>query len=384
MKALLLTEYWPPQVGGVQNYLTQVAGNLSAGSVDVVAPLLPKGVSEGTYGPGVGSIFRTRWFWPVVKPSWFFLWRTLTRITAATHYDVTLCGKGLVEGLLGYYLKKKRGTPYVVFTYAMEINAWTATARNKRKLIKVLTNADRVVYINEVTKKELLHLGVQEKQLVKIWPGIDERFFADSTDSEVLKKYNIQPPYILAVGRLIPRKGFDTLIEAFSEIEQTRFANVQLVIVGDGPEKESLQHVASDSFVQKSVVFLSDVPDADLPALYRGAHVFALTPRPVAGDIEGFGMVYIEAAAAAVPAIATVTGGVPEAVLHKETGIVVQPDSPSAVAEALSLLLSDTALRETLGRQAQKRAADQFRWKKRVLLVKGMIDAIIAEQVLRS
>ncbi len=381
MKALLLTEYWPPQIGGIQNYLTQMAGHLSPGSIDVVAPLPGKNRTEVVYGAGIGKVYRARWLWPVIKPAWYPLWRQLLSITRDTHYDLTLCGKGLVDGLLGYYLKQKRGIPYVVFTYAMEINTWCATRRNKKKLIKVLTNADRVVYINDITKGQLLALGVQEKQLVKIWPGIDDRYFNPTPAVDIEEVYGLSEPYILCVARLVARKGIDTLIEAFSEIEQTRFGNVHLAIVGEGPEREELERLADQVFVKNSVHFLGAVPDMHLPTLYSNARVFALTPRSVDGDIEGFGMVYIEAAASGVPAIGTQTGGVPEAVVHNQTGLLVQPDSPAEVANALSLLLANPSLRQTLGTQGQRRAFNQFRWPKRALLVKGMIDAIVAEQV---
>lgn len=369
MKILLLAENWPPRVGGIENYLTHIAAGLPKGSVTVVEPS------------------KKRFFWPIIEPSWLPLFISLFRQAKREQYDAVLCGKALFEGLIGYYLKKHLGIPYVVCTYAMEIETWAKNARQKRKLMRVLRNADRVVYINDVTKQSLLNLGVTEKQLVKIWPGVDDAYFTRPTEersAQVLKKYAVKKPYILCVSRLIKRKGIDTLIEAFAELDQIKHTSTQLVIVGDGPERQALQELSQQNWMDKSIAFLGHVPDADLSVFYAGAEFFALTPRPLDNDFEGFGIVYLEAAAAGLPVIATKTGGASEAVLHKETGLVVQPDSVPAVKEALEYLLTKPDERQRMGDLARQRAWDQFRWSKRSLLVKGLFDALLAEQVLRK
>jgi len=185
----------------------------------------------------------------------------------------------------------------------------------------------------------------------------------------VLKKYDIRRPYILSVGRLIERKGFDRLIEAFGQLEQTEFGNMQLVIAGDGPQLAALQNVVEKELIDSSVLFLPEVPHVDLPKLYAGATVFALTPREINGDIEGFGLVYLEAAAQGTPAVATRTGGVSEAVIDGGTGIVVEPENISAVKQALSKLLKDQAFREKLGEAAKRRAEREFNWTERIKVI---------------
>lgn len=362
MKVLLLAENWPPRVGGIENYLTNIKWHMPPGSVETVTP------------------DKKRFFWPVIKPAWLPLTVSLYRQAKKEKYDVVLCGKALFEGLVGYYLKKRLGIPYVVFTYAMEVEKWSSEPREFKKLAKVLTNADRVVYINDITKESLLKLGVAEKQLVKIWPGVDERFLhkvGEEDLNRVLRTHNVKRPYIITVARLIARKGIDVLIEAYSSLDQTKFGDVDLVIVGEGEEEEELKKLAGHLFVEESVKFLGPVPDEDLPALYQGAQLFALTPRRFEDDMEGFGIVYLEAAACGLPVVATDTGGVKEAVKEGYTGLVVPPEEPAAVRLVLERLLSDDKLRQRLGQQAQARAREEFAWPKRIAEVEEMISSVV-------
>ncbi len=375
MRILLLTENWPPRQGGIENYLTAIAAHLPTRSVTVVAPPGAQSIQAA----GIKQVFSRRFYWPLVRPKWLPLFIWLYQNLKREPFDVLLCGKTLFEGLIGYYLKKHLGIPYVVFTYAMEIETWQQKRGLRRKLKRVLMNANAIVYINDKTKQHLLALGASQKQLVKIWPGVSPASFSPPTadqSKKVGEKYHLNSPYIICVARLIPRKGIDLLIDAFAALDQTQFGDVKLVIVGNGPELESLQKLAKRHYVAPRVKFLTDVPSSDLPALYANSLFFALTPRELPGDSEGFGIVYLEAAAQGKAALGTLTGGVPEAVRSGQTGILVQPQV-AAVQEAMSLLIRDTVRRDQLGKQALQRATTEFNWQKRIVLVKGMLDAII-------
>lgn len=352
MKILLLTENWPPRVGGIERYLTNLVKELRLlnHEVEVIAP-------QGSTG-GEGITAR-RFFWPIIKPAWLPLYWHIARKAKRKEIDMLLCGKGLFEGLLGYKLNKKYGVPYIVFTYAMEIEEWEKT--KKKKLIQALTHAQSVVYINDHTKSKLEALGVTSDKLVEVQPGVEETYLNASENGDVLEKYDIEKPYIIIVARLIPRKGVDDLITAYSKLEQTTLGDVQLVIVGEGPEKERLQQLSRQLFVQPK--FLGHVDEADLPALLAGASVFALTPKNVDGDIEGFGIVYLEANAAGTPVIGTKHGGVPGAVVDNETGLLVEEGDADGIKGALEKLLLDTTLAIRLGDEGQKRARQRFIWK---------------------
>ncbi len=378
MKVLLLAENWPPRVGGIENYLTNIARHLEGVEVTVVAPKA-RGHNQATGLKDRGGVFRKRFFWPLVRPAWLPLFVWLHWRAKKEKYDAVLCGKALFEGLAGYYLKKRLGIPYVVFTYAMEVEKWSRTPRERKKLIKVLKAADRVVYINEVTKQSLRRLGVKKGQLLKLWPGVAARFLREVTEEEVssvLDKYGLSRPYLFTLARLEKRKGMDLLLEAFSRLDQARFGHVSLVVAGEGSEKEQLDSQAGYLFLGDSVKFLGAVPDEDLPALYAAAELFALTPREAQGELEGFGIVYLEAAACGTPALGTDTGGVPEAVRDGHTGLVVPPEDAVVSQKVLTRLLSDKKLREKLGQQARQRAWREFAWPARVKKLKQALEAV--------
>ncbi len=254
MKVLLLTENWSGR-GGIQNYLQSIATYLPANGVEVIEPS------------------QRRFFWPIIRPKWLplfiKLYEKVKRAKVSSEpYQVLFCGKALFEGLLGYYLKKYLGLPYVVFTYAMEIDTWLAARGTRRKLARVIKGADRVVYINDRTKQQLLALGAMEQQVVKIWPGIGEEWFRpEGVRNSKGKVPDTLTPYILAVGRLVPRKGFDVLIEAFAALDQVKHGDVQLVIVGDGPERAALEKFAERHWVNPRVHFLGAVSDEELRSL---------------------------------------------------------------------------------------------------------------------
>lgn len=374
MKLLLLTENWPPRLGGIENYLTRIVSHLKNYEVTVVAPKIKGGKFQLSVDEG--NVIRKRFFWPLLRPGWLPLFVWLYRMAKRENYDVVLCGKALFDGLAGYYLKKYLGIPYVVFTYAMEVETWSKNSGQRRKLELVLKNADRVIYINEVTKRLLIKLGVAEKELVRIWPGVDDSFFEKVPEEEaqlVLGGYRITPPYVLCVARLIERKGIDGLIEAFSQLDQTKFGDYQLIVVGEGPERGQLEQLIEKLWMNKSVQLVGEVPTDRLHALYQKADVFALTPRVLRNDFEGFGIVYLEAAAAGLPVIGTKTGGVVEAVAHDQTGLLVEPDSIEKVQRALESLLGNSELREKLGQRGRRRAYAQFRWHTRIGAVQQML-----------
>lgn len=374
MKIWLLAENWPPRIGGIEKYLQGIVSHLNE-EVFVIAPQTANHELRITnYGP---NVVRRRFYWPVIRPAWLPLFVWIFRKAKRKRPDVLLCGKALFEGLVGYYLKKHLNIPYVVFTYAMEIEAWAKVSSPRRKLERVLGAADRVVYINEVTKRSLIELGVSEKQLVKIWPGIDALKPSDQPSKPQFQTPGVRKPYILAVGRLIARKGFDDLIEAFAGLDKVALGNYQLVIVGEGPERERLQELVKKWGLEGRIVFTGGISDEELNILYEQATIFALTPKNIDGDFEGFGIVYLEAGQYGLASVATASGGAAEAVIHNETGLVVEPGSPKLITEAMARLLDDVELRQQLGEAAKRRVEKEFLWEKRIDLVQKMLENLV-------
>jgi len=163
---------------------------------------------------------------------------------------------------------------------------------------------------------------------------------------------------IYSVGRLVPRKGFDTLIRAVATLRRT-FPQVVLAIAGDGPDRGRLEALARSE--RLAVRFLGNLEDADCAAWYAACDIFALLPRELSdGDVEGFGIVYLEAGSFGKPVLGTRSGGVPEAVIDQHTGLLVPADDPNAAAGALASLLRDPDLRKRLGAEGERRAREEY------------------------
>lgn len=354
MRIWLIAENWAPRVGGIERYLFGIASHMQGHEVTVFSPLeTAEGRDDESY------VIRKRFSWKPLWPAWLPLYLSLSRKAQQEKPDVIICGKALIEGRVARLLQKKHGIPYVVCTYGMEISTWKSRARIRRQLASVLQDASSVLYINEQTKQELRELGVNDNKLQALYPGIDTTSHtAPANSDEIITRLGINVPYVLTVARLVARKGVDDLIYAFSMMT----TRPVLVIAGDGPEKKHLEKLAKKLGVDAK--FVGAVSDEDLRALYSRAELFALTPKELPGDYEGFGIVYLEAALFGLPAIGTKTGGVAGAVQDNVTGILAEPNKPKSIAEALEKLITDKALAKQHGQAGKERVLQEFTWDK--------------------
>jgi phosphatidylinositol alpha-1,6-mannosyltransferase len=168
---------------------------------------------------------------------------------------------------------------------------------------------------------------------------------------------------LLSVGRLQRRKGHDIAIQAIATL-RTRLPNLRYVIAGDGEERSRLERLAADLNVQDRVFFAGIVSDADLPAFYAACDIFLLPNRVDEGDIEGFGIVFLEAAASGKPVIGGNNGGVPEAVDRDVTGLLVDGADVWAVAAAIADLATSEERRGRMGLAGRVRAHGSFSWQR--------------------
>lgn len=328
MKALLVTTDYPPALGGVARYYSSLVAHLPHGSVDVLVPQ-----------PGK--------LWPHWLP-WLGLVRRASRLA-----DVVWVGQLLPVGTVAWILRLMGGKPYIVSCHGMDVllplgNPW------KRWLARrVLRSASGITANSRYTAEQISgNYGIPSQRVTIVYPA--------PADLPVLPRAEAPEPTILAVGRLVRRKGFDTLIAAMEAIWREQ-PNARLEIIGSGPERGSLAAAAAASSRPAQVKLLGDVADADLAAAYSRAWAFCLPARAEGADVEGFGMVCVEAAAAGVPTVATATGGVGEAVDDGATGLLVQPADGASLAAALLKLLQDGSYRSRLGSNGPAWAA-RFSW----------------------
>lgn len=258
------------------------------------------------------------------------------RIGARTIVIGELQGLGWLAIMLGCI------TPWriVIYTHGEEV-VQTAYNRLARLRGPALRSSDAVLTVSSFTRDRLVaDFGVQPDHIHLVTPGVDlDRFTPGPGPAE---------PFILSVGRLIERKGFDRLIDAFARIS-AEFPGYRLTIAGSGPDEAALRERAAASGAGDRIEFLGGVDDARLTGLYRGCALFAMPNRTLDdGDTEGFGLIFLEANASGKAVIGGRAGGAVDAIVDGQTGFLVDGSDAGAIAAALRRLLGDEALRNRL------------------------------------
>jgi phosphatidylinositol alpha-1,6-mannosyltransferase len=212
--------------------------------------------------------------------------------------------------------------------------------------------------------------------MVQLPPGVDEKIFHPASGGDAVRARLglADRPVVVCVSRLVPRKGQDTLILAMPRILR-EVPDAVLLIVGGGPYADELSGLADRTGVAGSVRFTGAVPWAELPAHYGAGDVFAMPCRTRRGglDVEGLGIVYLEASATGLPVVAGDSGGAPDAVLEGETGFVVPGGSPEATADRILPLLGDPALRRRMGERGRQWVEDAWRWDHLAARLRGLL-----------
>jgi phosphatidylinositol alpha-1,6-mannosyltransferase len=245
---------------------------------------------------------------------------------------------------------------YATITYGNDYLA--AQQRWHRSLFNWwLRKSNPLITITQANRQRLQVLGLPQAEV--IYPGTDVSHFTP------LPELKTADPTLLTVGRLVSRKGIDTVLQTLPHLRQ-QFPSLRYEIVGDGPDRERLQTLVAELGVESAVTFLGKVSDAAMLAAYRRADIFVMPAREEKenASMEGFGIVYLEASACALPVVAGRSGGVVEAVQDGVTGILVEPDDPQALAKVLQTLLNDPALRQRLGENGRAFVQTHMTWDK--------------------
>jgi phosphatidylinositol alpha-1,6-mannosyltransferase len=353
---LLVTNDFPPKIGGIQSYLWELWRRLPPASFQVYTTPYRGAARWDADQPF--AVARSRE--PVLLPNpW--LTETVRRRAAAFDAALLVLDPALPLGAIGPYLDR----PYAVVLHGAEVTVPGRLPGTKQLLGHVLRHATLVVAAGRYAAAEGEHAAGRTLPSVIVPPGVDVKRFRPLDGAErgaARRQFGLpdEARIILGVSRLVPRKGFDVLVRAAAMLRRDR-PDVVVAIAGDGRDRKRLQRLADEH--QAPVRFLGRVFDADLPRLYGCADVFSMLCRNRWAGLEqeGFGIVFVEAAAAGVPQVAGDSGGAAEAVVDGETGVVVeQPGDPEAVAAALAGLLDDDDLRVQMGAAARRRAEAEF------------------------
>jgi phosphatidylinositol alpha-1,6-mannosyltransferase len=359
---LLVTNDFPPKVGGIQNYLWDLWRRLDPASFVVLTASSDDDAAsfdaeQATRGVRIERVPGSILFFPSPQ-----VHRDIDDCVRRHGIDLVLLDPALPLGLLGPRL----GVPYGVILHGAEVTVPGRLPGARAALARVLRDASIVVSAGRYPATEGRRVVPdQATQFVEIPPGVDTGAIAplkapERRAARARLGLPTGAPLVASVSRLVPRKGMDVLIEAANRLAPS-YPDLVVAIAGDGRERQRLERLAADSFVDVRV--LGRVSDEDRAALLGAADVFVMACRNRWGGLEqeGFGIVFLEAAAFGVPQIAGDSGGAPEAVLDGRTGLVVEdPSDPGVVAEAIRTLLADPPLRRRMGKAARTRVQESF------------------------
>ena len=358
---LLVTNDFPPKVGGIQTYLWELWRRLATDhghEITVLTTPHPEAAAFDAAAPFARTV-RTKE--PVLLPT-PGLKRRIETLADETRADLVVLDPALPVGLLGPGLDPKR--PYAVVLHGSELLGRLPGAG--QQMGRVVRHTAHVIAAGGYPAAEARRVaGDRTPPITVIPPGVDTERFRPLTEDErqaTRARFGLPTDAQLVVGlsRLVPRKGFDVLIEAAARLHPTH-PDLTVAIGGGGRDHDRLQKRIDETNAPARL--LGRIDDADLPALYGAADVFAMCCRTRWAGLEpeGFGIVFLEAAACAVPQIAGDSGGAADAVVDGETGLVVRdPRDVDQVAAALPALLDDPERLQAMGRRARDRAVAEL------------------------
>ncbi|KEF07743.1 MULTISPECIES: glycosyltransferase family 4 protein [Streptomyces] len=367
-KTLIVTNDFPPRPGGIQAFLHSMALRLDPERVVVYASTWKRSQE----GVAATARFDAEQPFPVVRDRTTMLLptprvtRTATALLRRHGCSSVWFGAAAPLGLMAPALRRAGARRIVATTHGHEAG-WAQLPASRQLLRRIGEGTDTITYLGEYTRSRIAAAltPAAAGRMVQLPPGVDEKtFHPGSGGDEVRARLGLaERPVVVCVSRLVPRKGQDTLIEAMPRI-LAEVPDAVLLIVGGGPYEKQLHALAVEKGVADSVRFTGSVPWEELPAHYGAGDVFAMPCRTRRGglDVEGLGIVYLEASATGLPVVAGDSGGAPDAVLDGETGYVVPGGSPTVAAERVIALLKDPQARRRMGERGRAWVEEKWRW----------------------
>ncbi|MBI4831261.1 MAG: glycosyltransferase family 4 protein [Candidatus Lindowbacteria bacterium] len=367
MNILFYTKEFPPEVGGIETYTYNVANYFAKFGHNVVVAVRRM---PGDREFDVSQRFKTvRLMRPVIPPILYRLYTfaAIPLLIKRQAIDFVYLPYWFRFSSIIYHLSKLFGLKYFVTCYGEEVLFDPKRMRHShRRLLKGYRRAERIFAISEHTKKLLAALGIEDQKVAVVKPGIDVSA-AEPAASPIEKlSRDLQldgKKVVITVSRLVKKKGHDNVLRALSASRERR-KGLAYLIIGEGEEEANLKALAKELGLEKEVLFMGRVSDEVLKACYALSDVFIMTTREVDDSkrTEGFGIVYLEANLYGKPVIAGSVGGVGDAVIDGETGILVDPHNVGEISAAIDKLLSDGKLSARLGENGRKRVREEFAW----------------------
>ena len=364
-KILFVTNDFGPRAGGIESFIMGLVERLPRGSVTVFTSSQgDTSVYDSKWREDFGvEIIRDRTKMLLPTPRVARSFKSIVQRTGAT---VACFGAAAPLGLLAASLRRAGITRIVSLTHGHEV-WWAKVFPFSLAIRRIGDTVDVLTYLGEFTRRSISAAlsPAAQKAMVRIAPGIDISHFApDSHSSQLRNELGLSSKaVIVSVGRLVPRKGQDRLIEALPLIRKT-IPNVHLLLVGEGSYHKALEKLVDKEQVKELVTFVGRVPYTKLPSYVRCGDIFAMPSRSrMAGlEVEGLGIVYLEASACGLPVIAGNSGGAPDAVVDGVTGIVVDGTNVNEIAAAIVRVLSDPKKTQAMGAAGNEWVTSGWSW----------------------
>lgn len=360
-RTLLITNDFPPRPGGIQSYLQNLVDLLPAEDVVVYAPRW-RGCTE--FDAAVPyTVIRHPTTLMLPTP---LVARRAAKIVRAHDISTVWFGAAAPLAVLAPAVRRAGAHRVIASTHGHEVG-WSMLPVARQVLRFIGSHTDLITFVSRYTRGRFASAFGRHAALEYLPPGVDTDRFApdEQARNRIRARHNLgDRPVVLCLSRLVPRKGQDVLIRALPLIRR-EIGDVALLIVGGGPYAEKLHRLADETGMADHVTFTGSVPADELADYHNAADVFAMPARTRGRglDVEGLGIVYLEASACGVPVVAGDSGGAPETVVEGVTGTVVDGTDVDAVAFAVTGILADPAAAKAMGRAGRAHAVEHWRWR---------------------
>jgi phosphatidyl-myo-inositol dimannoside synthase len=343
-KTLLLTHEYYPFKGGVANYCYNLFRFLHKKDYMVVTDNPAVKTQENVYNIRLTN--------KLIRPSWITGYFKIKKIIKRQNIKVIFTPNILPLGTMAYFLK----IPYVISLHGLDINL--ALKNRPRLTQKILNKAERVIVNSRYTYEIVKKLRIDNKKIHLLYPTtkIDTYIIPEKTQ-QLKRELSLGEAnkILLTVSRLTRRKAQDLVIQAVAKLKNP---HLKYFIIGHGPMEKNLRKMIKDYNLEKQIFVLTDVADNNLPYYYDLADIFVLAHRHDKTDIEGFGIVFLEAAMFGLPIIAGSSGGVTDIFTDQKNALLVKNDDLDTLTKHLNTLLNNPELSAKLGSQAKQRSGD--------------------------
>jgi phosphatidylinositol alpha-1,6-mannosyltransferase len=369
LNTLLISDIFPPKTGGSGRWFWEIYRRLSRDAYAIAAGEDPRQEDfDRTHDLRVARLPLSLRAWGLVSVEGLRGYaraiRRLRRLIAAEQIGMVHCGRCLPEGVMALALRLCTGVPYACYVHGEDVGTARCSREHRWLADRVLRAASFLIANSRNTERILVEeWGIPQDRIRLLHPGVDTGRFVPAPPHRSLRADLgwDDRPVVLTVGRLQLRKGHDQMIRALTTIREA-VPGILYTIAGDGEERAALEGLVDHEGMGGHVQFLGEIDDDRLVQCYQQCDLFVLPNRQVGRDIEGFGMVLLEAQACGKPVIAGASGGTAETMQIAETGLVVSCDGPDVLAQAVIELLADPDRRARMGAAARDWVVERFDW----------------------